>query len=461
MRQLFNPEAEAVVLATMLHDHHGASDAFSLAPDDFALATHRELFTSMMEEIRAGRPPATAVITMRLKQAGGDAGYIFKISGKVDRGAVPGCVAEIRSLAALRRLGAAAQYTLEAIEEPGTKPADLASAVMQHVNHAMAEIGSKLVPALVDDAAGAFLATLDGTESVDLIPTGFKTLDRAIGGFPRQELTLLAGRPSMGKSAFVASMARKMAQAGHPVALFSLEMPRSAVIARILSELSYLGLGHVENVTYSATLRREINSNQRARLVAARDGLKGLPLLIDDQPGLTMAEIQARAMKFASDLESRDQRLAVVIIDHLGKVKASDRYAGNMVHETGEKSDAMMTLAKMLDVAVLAAQQLNRSVESREDKRPQLSDLRDTGNLEQDAHTVLLLYRAAYYLEREKFDDPLDEAARIADLMAVINQVEILIAKCRNGEIGTKKMFCDLAFNALSDLASEVVFNGR
>src|SRR5262245_1787581 len=145
------------------------------------------------------------------------------------------------------------------------------------------------------------------------------------------------------------------------------------------------------------------------------------------------------------------RRLDLVIVDHLGKIRASNRYKGQKVHEITEISDALANLAKSEQVAVLALHQLNRAVEGRDNKRPELADLRDSGSLEQDADGVLFAYRAAYYLERMKFDDREDEEERIKKLEATRHAIEIAIAKHRNGPTSTVELYCNMPANALRD----------
>jgi replicative DNA helicase len=152
-------------------------------------------------------------------------------------------------------------------------------------------------------------------------------------------------------------------------------------------------------------------------------------------------------------LERKGLTLSTVIVDHIGHVRASDRYRGNRVAEVTEISAGLKALAKELDVGVLALCQLNRQLENRDDKRPQLSDLRDSGALEQDADAVLFVFREAYYLERLTCEDPDENGKRVARLYEVQNRLEVILAKQRNGPIGTVELFCDVAANAARDLA--------
>jgi replicative DNA helicase len=143
----------------------------------------------------------------------------------------------------------------------------------------------------------------------------------------------------------------------------------------------------------------------------------------------------------------------MVMVDHLGKVRPSDRYKGNMVAETGEKSDAFMAMSAELNVAAVLAHQLNRNTEGREDKRPQPADLRDSGNLEQDTNTLLFPYRPSYYLEKQKSDDQGKEMVRLDLLESKRNILEAIVSKCRNGACGTVDLFVDMPSNHIEDLS--------
>ena len=172
--------------------------------------------------------------------------------------------------------------------------------------------------------------------------------------------------------------------------------------------------------------------------------------------GSPWPEIAARTRAEAQRFDRAGKRLGLVVVDHLGLIKPSGRYAGNKVQEVAEVSDALATLAKEQDVAVLALHQLNRGTEARDNKRPTLADLRNSGDLEQDADVVCFAYREAYYLERQKgADGSAQELQRHSELDACRNTLEFLIAKNRNGPTSVLSLFCDMASNVVRDLAPE------
>ena len=176
-------------------------------------------------------------------------------------------------------------------------------------------------------------------------------------------------------------------------------------------------------------------------------------MYINEQAGLSMAEIAAFTRTAAQMFERQGRELGLVIVDHIGKVKPSTNYRGNKVHEVGEISNALATLAKRENVAVLALCQLNRGVERRENKRPGLADLRDTGDIEQDADAVMFAYRHAYYLERQKEENDDKERARVKALELTRNDLELIIAKQRNGMTGVVELYVDMASNVVRNAA--------
>ena len=227
------------------------------------------------------------------------------------------------------------------------------------------------------DAEGAALTALAHLDSSErqYPTTGLADLDAATGGWPLGQLSIWAGRPGMGKSACASSAVLRAGKAGFGVGFFSLEMQGEQLGARLLTDLAFTG---ASPIYYEDILNRRIDEQQRRRLNRAAEALDGLPIRIEEQRGLNLAEIQSRARKMANTFARDGQKLSVLFIDHMGLVRASSRYAGNRVNEVSEISDGLATLAKDLDVAVVALSQLNRGVEGRDNKRPGLSDLRDS-----------------------------------------------------------------------------------
>jgi replicative DNA helicase len=281
------------------------------------------------------------------------------------------------------------------------------------------------------------------------LTTGLSDLDAKLGGAQRGDLIVLAGRPGMGKSAIAACIARAMAETSHPVMFFSLEMGAINLADRLLTDIAF---DHRDPIEYDAVVKGGLTTAQHHKIVEAERRLRWLPVRVDPQAGLSVSQIASRARQHANRLERQGKPLGAVIIDHMHIVASSGRYAGQRVQELSETSAALKALAKELDAPVIALAQLNRSVETRDDKRPGLADLRDSGAIEQDADVVLFAFREEYYL-RAKGHDRASEDMRIARFFEVKDQLEIIIAKNRNGPIGTVDLFCNIACNAIRHAA--------
>jgi replicative DNA helicase len=281
--------------------------------------------------------------------------------------------------------------------------------------------------------------------------TGLADFDRRLGGLHPSDLLILAGRPSMGKSAVAISLLRRLARRGVPVGLFSLEMSAEQVFARLAAE--EVGIPFTRFRDGSLSVAEQMATTE------ATMALQALPLFIDDSAALTVAALAARARRLR-----RRHKVEVVAIDYLQLLRGGTRRAENRVQEVSEITRNLKVLAKQLQVPVIALSQLSRAVESREDKRPQLSDLRESGSIEQDADAVMFAYREQYYLERaepvpradedvSKFNDR--HSKWLARMSEVAGTVDLLIAKQRHGPVGSVRLAYNAATNTLSDLARE------
>jgi replicative DNA helicase len=292
------------------------------------------------------------------------------------------------------------------------------------------------------------------------IATRFAGLDAKMGGLQPSDLIVLAGRPSMGKTALATNIAFNVARAraqsiarkdnlapsdpGHDgavVGFFSLEMSAEQLATRILSEQAGIG---------SEKIRRGmIDESEFKRLVAVSQEMATIPLFIDQTGGLSIAQLAARARRL-----KRQQGLGLLVVDYLQLMTGTTKKGDNRVQEVSEITTGLKALAKELGIPILALSQLSRAVEAREDKRPQLADLRESGSIEQDADIVMFVFREEYYLERLK---PAEGTIEFQDWMAkmqlVSGRAEVIIGKQRHGPIGTVQLqfdgnvtrFCDLA----------------
>jgi replicative DNA helicase len=286
-----------------------------------------------------------------------------------------------------------------------------------------------------------------GESDPNAITTRIPVLDAITGGLHRGEYIVVGARPSMGKTALAVQFAMNIAETGGGVAYFSLEMPEALLSPRLLGSKLWHSIR--QEPTYQALLMGQVSDLEARYAADAAEEMRNWPLYIEDEPGLTAAEIEARARVIASKLSAKGKTLDLLIVDHIHKCRHPG--AQSKVTELTEISARLAEAAKRLDCPVIALAQLNRGVESREDKRPSLSDLRESGAIEQDADLVAFVYREAYYLERQSYSDNNREADRIADLMRCQNRMELIIAKQRSGPIGTIDLWVNMGCNKVLD----------
>ncbi len=320
-------------------------------------------------------------------------------------------------------------------------------------------LGSALVQS-VDMTAKAF----ERDSHLSGISTGIRDLDQKLGGLQASDLLILAGRPAMGKTSLAMNIAFNIAKAyrvdtdehgneevadGAAVAFYSLEMSSEQLATRLLAE---------ESGVPSFKMRRgQISEDEYREIADTAQTLERVPLFIDDTGGLSIAALTARARRL-----KRTEHIGCVVVDYIQLVTPSGRAgSGNRVQEISEVTQGLKALAKELSVPIIALSQLSRTVESREDKRPQLSDLRESGSIEQDADVVMFVYREEYYLEQQK--PPEDQLEKMEQWQEKMNRfhgkAEVIIGKQRHGPTGK----VDLAFQAeitkFSDLAQDDSYN--
>lgn len=303
-------------------------------------------------------------------------------------------------------------------------------------------------PRLIGISASDILAMTDEKMTAGVhggATTGLSDLDMMIGGLKSGGLYIIAGRPGMGKSVLAGSIARQSAKAGVGVFFGSLELADDMQTARFLADES-CEIGQPP-IPYEDILRGTINRQDRQRIGEAAEALSCYPLIMSDKTNITVSEIRGMVKDADRELKRMGNSVKVVVIDYLKFIRATDRYAGQRVNEVGEITGALKGMAKDMGLAVVLVCQLNRQNEQRDNKRPQLSDLRDSGDIEQDADVVMFVYRAEYYARQEA-----DFAKREELLLQSRNILEILIEKNRHGRTDTVKTWCDVATSSVRDL---------
>lgn len=396
-----------------------------------------------------------------LKELGGPA-YLVRLAGAAisayaakDYAQMIYDLAVRRELIQLGRDIAAQAARVEVASEPRDQIIDAEQRLYKLGEQGVAERGFQSFLKAVTDAVNIANAAYQRDGGLAGISTGLIDMDKKLGGLHPSDLLILAGRPSMGKTSLATNIAFNIAKAhkrgrlpdgtegaveGGVVGFFSLEMSAEQLAARILSEAS--------EVPSEQIRRGDMTEAEFRRFVEAAKALEACPLYIDDTPALPISQVAARARRL-----KRTQGLDVLIVDYLQLLKGSSR--DNRVQEVSEITQGLKAIAKELNIPVVALSQLSRAVESRDDKRPQLSDLRESGSIEQDADVVMFVFREEYYREREKpGDHELEKMAQWQALMeSVHGKAELIIGKQRHGPIGTVELSFEGRFTRFGNLA--------
>ena len=462
---LYNVDVEQAVLGAILVSKGAVLDSVCsiLCSSDFYEPVHTALFEKFMDARELGR-----VIDIKLTAAslGPDANapligqttvgqYVARLAAEaVTISDAPSYAKLVRELAERRGLKAIGEE-LVATAAGANNPAELAASAIEVLDPVAAKQTGIAQHAVSIHEAGIgtverMTTALQNPGQITGISTGLRDLDVRTNGLQRGELAILAGRPGMGKTALAVSIARQAANAGSSALYYSCEMTADSLAARVIADTCF---DDNDPIPYHNIMSGKLSTAQAGRVVDAQRELKFLPLHIEEQAGISVAQIASRARRHRRMLERTGKSLDLVVVDHMHLVKASDRYRGNRVNEVTEISGALKALAKELAVPVLALAQLSRRVEERDDKRPMLADLRDSGSIEQDADLIMFLFREGYYLERITCGEREKEDKRVARLGQVENLLEVNIAKQRNGPTEAVKLFCDIACNAVRNYA--------
>jgi len=451
-----NIEIEQAFLGGLLMDNNAASDGTALLkPEHFHEPAHAMIFevAAAMLARRELASPAT-LMTYLPKVIGDDlpmGPYLARLCAHSPPSIlVSGLAKQIIDLASRRQIIEAGRRTIqEAFDPPpDVLASDIAGRAIADLTTATEGV-SRVTRRELGKSAGSIIArarrVISGAETLRTVTTGIPELDAAMGGFSPGDLIILAGRPGMGKSSFIPPSARGAASAGAGVIVFQLELPEAQMTARFLAEASY---SYRNPIRFGQIMRAELADRQIDRLDEAQQTLDALPIMLDVAGGLTMNDITARVRSEKARMAKRGIKLGVVFIDQLDFVKSTGNWRGDKVNQVGEISIGCKQLAKDEDVAVVLFSQLNRGVEGRDDRRPGLADLRNSGNLEQDADVVGFFYREAYYIERSsafRQGDP--DAIRQRDQKR--NVLELILAKNRTGDVKTLELYCDIGSSVI------------
>ncbi len=420
-------EAESSVLGGLLLDN-GAWDRVGdlLVDSDFYRHEHRLIYTAVGALINASKPADVITVSEYIQNQGktaemGGLGYLNSLAQYVPSASNIRRYAEIvRERSILRKLVSASDEIATNAFNPQGKAIDRILDEAEQKIFNIGEEGSRMkqgfqsMDTLVVELLDRVQEMADNPNDITGVPTGFYDLDRMTSGLQSGDLVVLAARPSMGKTAFAINIAEHVAlNEGLPVAVFSMEMGASQLAVRVVGSIGRIDQGRLRT--------GKLHDDEWPRLTEAIEKLRTVSLHIDETPGLTPSELRANARR----LSRQCGKLGMIVVDYLQLMSGSGGSGGdNRATELGEISRGLKMLAKELQCPVIALSQLNRSVEQRTDKRPMMSDLRESGAIEQDADIIMFIYRDDYYNKDSK--DP--------------GVAEIIIGKQRNGPTGTVRL---------------------
>lgn len=420
-----NIEAERSILGAILLDNHSYNEAAEhLKPEDFSLDSHRRIYTRMVDLAESSRP--IDLITLRAEldrhrelEAVGDIGYVSALlDGVPDRPSIEHYVKLVRDKSLLRGLIHAANAAIARAADQ----ADPAEEILNDAEAAIFQLSEKRigrgfmgVQEIVKESFGSVDALLQRGQRITGLATHYNDLDEMTSGLQRSDLVIIAARPSMGKTAFAMNIAENAAiEDEKVVGVFSLEMSKEALLQRLLCS--------VARVDSHKFRTGSLWQDDTRKIQHAMEKLAHAPLFIDDTPGLGVSEMRAKARRLRQSLGKLD----LLIVDYMQLMSGGGRRYENRTQEVSAISRGLKALAKELSVPVVALSQLSRAPESRGgDHRPQLSDLRESGSIEQDADLVAFIFREEVY----KPDDP-----------ELDGRAEIIISKQRNGPTGKVHM---------------------
>ncbi|MBZ6378169.1 replicative DNA helicase [Pacificimonas flava] len=447
-----NLDAEAALLGAIMLDNRLAEDVqMKLRPEHFFEPLHARIYEQILKLIDRGMlaNPVTLRPTFKddpaLKELGGPAYLNAMTEQTAGLIAARDFAQQIYDLALLRALVSVGREMVESASDtsedvdPQRKIEDAEMALYRVAEEGDATGQVRQFKTAATQALEMVNAALKSGGNLSGLTTGLDGLNSKTGGMHRSDLVILAGRPAMGKTALATNIAFACAErfmkdregddpdksSGRPVGFFSLEMSADQLATRILAEQAEVN---------SEDLRMgRISQEDFRRLTRASAKLESLPLLIDDTPGLSIAALRSRARRM-----KRQHGVGMIVVDYLQLLQGTNRKsAENRVQEISEITRGLKTLAKELNVPVLALSQLSRQVEQREDKRPQLADLRESGTIEQDADIVMFVYREEYYHAAKKPEDGSEKFSQwLEKAEAIRGHAEVIVAKQRHGATG-------------------------
>lgn len=415
----FNLEAEQALLGYIIKDNDfimitGAEE------EDFLDARHKKIFSYVNTCIR-NSAPANQISLVQFFESLDLKGYISELLGSMN-----GLINAMETLKILRELRHKRELedivisTKEMLLDASKNSQEIKESIIERLE--TISIKSQNQPISFGKSAREAFSK----NKVVSISSGYKSIDAIINGFDLGDLVIIAGRPAMGKSALVANMALRLAKQGNPILFISLEMKADQISKRMIACLSSIHLTKLKND--KLTTQHEFEAFQNAITLADT-----LPITIEDNGGLTLPKLRYQIKRFVNKTKGK-----VVIIDYLQLIKHKTK--GQRVDDVTEITNTLKDLAMEFNIVIIALSQLSRAVESRDDKRPMLSDLRESGSIEQDASVVIFTFRPEYYLERQKPDDATKLRQWESEMQRLEGVAYAMVAKVRDGKCGDAKL---------------------
>ncbi|KAA0546040.1 replicative DNA helicase [Bacillus sp. BGMRC 2118] len=429
-----NIEAEQAVLGAIFLEPSSLVQASEiLIPEDFYRASHQRIFNVMITLSEKGEPVDLVTVTseladLKLLEEIGGVSYLSDLANSVPTAANIEYYAKIvEEKSLLRRL----IRTATTIVTEGYSQEEEVDALLNEAEKNILDVSRRKNSGAFQNIKDVLVEAYDNIEQLNNrvgditgIPTGFKELDRMTAGFQRNDLIIVAARPSVGKTAFALNIAQNVAtKTDENVAIFSLEMGAQQLVMRMLCAEG--------NINAQNLRTGSLTPDDWGKLTMAMGSLSNAGIYIDDTPGVKINDIQSKCRRL-----KQESGLGMILIDYLQLIQGSGRSGENRQQEVSEISRSLKALARELQVPVIALSQLSRGVEQRQDKRPMMSDIRESGSIEQDADIVAFLYRDDYY-DKESENK---------------NIIEIIIAKQRNGPVGTVELAFVKEFNKFVNL---------
>ncbi|MCK0469808.1 replicative DNA helicase [Halalkalibacter sp. APA_J-10(15)] len=429
-----NIEAEqAVIGAIFLSADALVTASERLAPDDFYRASHQRIYEVMLDLSEKDEPVDLVTVTSELQDRKwlddiGGIAYLSDLSNSVPTAAnVEYYTKIVEEKSILRRL----IKVSTSIAADGYASEEEVDTILSEAEKTILDVAQRKNTSAFISIKDVLVETYEKIEmlqnqqgEITGIPTGFQELDRMTAGFQRNDLIIVAARPSVGKTAFALNISQNVATAtGENVAIFSLEMGASQLVQRMLCAEG--------NIDAQRMRTGALNAEDWQKLAMAMGSLAKAGIYIDDTPGVKVNDIRAKCRRL-----KQEQGLGMIMIDYLQLIQGNGKSGENRQQEVSEISRTLKQIARELEVPVIALSQLSRGVESRQDKRPMMSDIRESGSIEQDADIVAFLYRDDYY-DKESENQ---------------NIIEIIIAKQRNGPVGTVELAFVKEYNKFVNL---------